>query len=382
VSVWDDFGGSRPLEAVRRQIDGREPAHAWLLLGPSGSGKRAAAAAMAAALNCPMAPGIGCGECSICARVLRHRHPDVHVIIPEGLVIPVDLVREVIIPEAARSSFEGRYKIFVIEEADRMNDAAQNALLKTLEEPQPDTVFVLISDNEEDLLETLRSRCRIVQLEPISEEHVMAVLEREGASRDAARAAARASEGDLHRARDIAFEDLARDRRRLWSSLPSRLVAPLEALDAAAEVLDHARQAARERERVQRTEVSELAEAMGEGRGTAAARNALAKRHRRELKRVEEEVLGEALAYLAFFYRDVVALRSGARDTVVNLDAIAALEPWTHSHHSDGSLLAASERCLAARASFAFNANLTLAVESALVEVGRLLAPPLSAPGH
>jgi DNA polymerase III subunit delta' len=379
MSVWADIEESRPVEGLRRQLARGGPARAWLLLGPRGSGKRAAALAMAAALNCTRAPGVGCGDCSNCARTLRRRHPDVHYVVPEGLVIPVDVVRESIIPEAARSTFEARYKVFVVEEADRMNDPAQNALLKTLEEPEADAVFVLISDNEEELLETLRSRCRIVHLEPLSERHIVQLLESEGASHDTAIAAGRASEGDLQRARALAKDERVRARRLLWSSLPSKLGSPVAALDAASEVLHQAKEAVRERELVQRDEIRELAEALGEGRGTAAARNALAKRHRRELKRVEEEVLGEAFFYLASFYRDVVAVRRGASGALVNGDALAALQAWTGWEASDHNLLAASERCLGARASFVFNANPTLAVESAFVDLTRLVPPPAHA---
>jgi DNA polymerase-3 subunit delta' len=330
---------------------------------------------MAASLNCTVSPGEGCGGCSSCLRTLRHRHPDVHHIVPEGLVIPVDVVRETVIPEAARSAFEGLYKVFIIEEADCMNDAAQNALLKTLEEPQPDTVFVLISDDEDELLETLRSRCRVLHLEPISEDVIVSLLEQGGAPGDRAVVSARASEGDLRRARELAFEEFARARRARWASLPGRLESFLEALDVASELLEEARAAARERARGHRGEIAELAEAMGEGRGTAAARNALAKRHRRELKRIEEEILGEALSYLASFYRDVVALRAGAQDAVTNLDAGDALEAWAGRELSDRSLLTAADRCIAARASFASNANPALAVESALVELTTLLPP-------
>ena len=379
MSVWDDFPSSALLEGLRRQTAAREPAHAWLLLGPSGSGKRMTATAMAAALNCPIAPGTGCGTCSSCSRVLRHRHPDVHHIVPEGLVIPVDVIREAVIPEAARSAFEARYKVFAIEEADRMNDAAQNALLKTLEEPFADTVFVLISDNDEELLDTLRSRCRIVHLEPVPEDHIVRVLESEGVTSELALTAARVSEGDFGRAREL-VEGPAHERRMRWATLAPRLTSPVPALEAGAEVGAESRAAAKERERMQKEEVMELAEALGEGRGTAAARNALAKRHRRELKRVEEDVYGEALTYLASFYRDVVALRAGARKAVTNADAIDVVEAWAASSLSDRALLSAAERCLAARASFAFNANQTLAIEATLVELTRVAPPPLEAP--
>ena len=120
---------------------------------------------------------------------------------PEGSVIPVDVIREVVLPEAARSPFEGTTKVFVIEDADLMNEPAQNALLKTLEEPPADTVFILTSEHEEELLDTIRSRCRAVRLEAVPEDRLVELLQEEGASKEWARVAARLSEGDVARAR-------------------------------------------------------------------------------------------------------------------------------------------------------------------------------------
>jgi DNA polymerase-3 subunit delta' len=375
VSVWDALEGFPSARALERQVASGASPHAWLLLGPAGAGKGAAAEAIAAALNCPVEPGRGCGKCSSCRRVARRAHPDVHHHAPEGPLIPVDVVRDQIAPEAARSPFEGAFKVFILEAAERMNDAAQNALLKTIEEPQPDTVFVLVSDNEEELLETVRSRCRVVRLEPLTLARVRDVVTGEGAAPEVADAAARASSGDLTLARALALDGPTRARRSLWASLPGRLTSAASALDAAADVLQEARAAVRARDQEQRAEVLELSDALGEGRGTAAARNALGRRHRRELKRLEEDVLGEALSYLASFYRDVVAWRAGDHGSIVNSDA-PELEAWASSGGTDAAMLGASERCLVARASFESNANATLAMEAVLVELSRLVPPP------
>ena len=178
MSVWGALEGSAVESQLAAQVMAGEVVHAWLLLGPPGSGKRAVAFTMAAALNCEVEPLHGCGECSSCTRILRSRHPDVHHILPEGPLIPVDLIRDTVIPEASRSPFEAHYKIFIIEEAERMNEAAQTALLKTLEEPQPGTIFFLISDQEDDLLDTIRSRCRTLRLEPVSEDRIVGLLPR------------------------------------------------------------------------------------------------------------------------------------------------------------------------------------------------------------
>ena len=373
MSVWEPLGPSPVIDSLARQIQGVAATHAWLLVGPAGAGKRPAAIAMAAALNCEVEPGRGCGQCSSCLRILRRRFPDVHHIVPEGPIIPVDVVRETIVPEAARSPFEGRTKVFIIEEAERMNPAAQNALLKTLEEPHEDTVFVLISEDEDELLETIRSRCRIVRLDAISEARLIELLERQGVASDAALVAARVAEGDLERALELASDSSSSTRRRMWLELPRRLSSPMDAMDAAADVLDAAREAVKELEAVHKSEAVELAEILGERRGTAQARNALAKRHRRELRRREEEVLGEALDTLASFYRDVLVMRRGGAEAITNIDLTEEIQRWVRGQSSDGALVAAIARCVDTRAALLRNANPSLQIEAVLVELARLV---------
>jgi DNA polymerase III subunit delta' len=380
MTVWDSVHRSRAPMGLAAQIASGEAAHSWLLTGPSGSGKRSAAVAMASALNCTVEPGRGCGTCQTCTRISRGRHPDVHHIVPEGQIIPVDVIREAVIPEAARSPFEATFKVFIIEEAERMHPYAQNALLKTLEEPHGDTIFVLVSDRDEELLDTIRSRCRVVRLEPVPEEQIIGLLRREGASDEAAVLAARLSDGDVEKARALALDEAVIARRWLFRGIPGRLKSPSDAFDAAYEVLAEAKDAVKAREQVQRELVVELAEAMGEGRGTATARNALVKRHRRELRRVEDEVLGEALGSLASFYRDVLVARAGGKEALLNLDVEDAIESWARSEVSDAALVAAIERCLWARGSLLKNANATLAIESTLVELARLVPPLELAP--
>jgi DNA polymerase III subunit delta' len=373
MSVWEGLSG-RAVSGLQRQLAQGEISHAWLLSGPSGAGKGAVAEAMAAALNCLDEPLCGCNQCSSCRRVLSRAHPDVHWVAPEGSVIAVDAIRDGVIPEATRSPFEGRYKVFVLEQAELMNEAAQSSLLKTLEEPQPDTVFILLSHDEEEILETIRSRCRIVRLEPTSEKHLVALLEREGAGAETALMAARLSEGDAGAARRWAFDASVAERRSLWLSIPRRLRAATDAIDAASEILDQARAAGAAQKRAHLQETRALADVIGEGRGTGSARGALALRHRREQRHAEEAVLGEALGTLAGFYRDVVAVRRGS-SSVANLDRVDELQEWAHTSVSDGALMSAVERLIDGRAALLSNANVLLALEAALAEVTRLTLP-------
>lgn len=377
MSVWDPLRGNVTIAALEKQVTGREIAHSWLLLGPRGAGKTSAALAMAASVNCSVAPSVGCGDCSSCLRTLRRRHPDVHHVSAEGAFILVDQIRDSVLAIASMSPFEGRSKVFIIEEADRMNPSAQNALLKTLEEPFRDTLFILLSGREEELLDTVKSRCRVVHLHRVAEEQIAEMLTAEGTPPEKALLAARVCEGDFQRALNLVSSPSAWDRRALWLSMPRRLVSPIDALDAAAEIVAEARSAGKEREAEQKTELSDLAEAMGEGRGTGSLRTALAKRHRRELRRAEEAVLSDALDVLGSFYRDALALRSGG-EAVANLDRLEELRTWADSPVPDAAFVGAVEACVAARSALFKNANVALTIEHAVLELARLV-PPVAA---
>ncbi len=369
TSPWTALAASEPARMVQRQLQAADVPQAWLFAGARGGGKAMAARAVASALQCELSPREGCGGCSSCTRIARGSHPDVHHIEPEGPLIPVDLIREVVLPQAARSPFEGRYKIFVIHEAHRMNDAAQNALLKTLEEPLPDTVFLLISDNEDELLETIRSRCRVVRFATLALGSVKAVLQDRGVDPARAETAARVAGGDLERALELSLDDQAWARRRSWLAIPRRLESSVAAMDVVAEVLDEVKVALKGRERAQKSEVKELDDALGGARGTAGARNALLARHRRELRRVEEDLVIEVLQTLASFYRDVLVLRNADLDEVVNLDVVEELKTWVDAPVANGAVVHAADRCARAELTIPRNANRQLALESVFLDL-------------
>src|SRR6201989_3322131 len=189
--------------------------HAWLVTGPPGSGRSIAALCFAAALQCTSDGVPGCGECRACTTTMAGTHADVRRIIPEGLSIGVDEMRN-IVQIASRRAGPGRGEIVLIEDADRLTEGAANALLKVVEEPPPSTVFVLCapSVDPEDISVTLRSRCRHVALVTPPAEAIAQVLIDSGIPEADARWAASVSGGHVGRARWLATDEQARARRK------------------------------------------------------------------------------------------------------------------------------------------------------------------------
>jgi DNA polymerase-3 subunit delta' len=169
--VWQTVGQDRAVAALQRGLAQGRRAHAYLLVGPSQVGKGTLALELAQALNCE-GPEPPCQECSACRRIAAGIHADVQVVGVEagdgGLHkdISIDQIREVGRAVSLRP-FEGRCRVIIIDPADAMNEAAQNAFLKTLEEPPPDVVFVLITSRPQALRATIRSRCQQLDLSPL-----------------------------------------------------------------------------------------------------------------------------------------------------------------------------------------------------------------------
>ena len=219
------IGHRRLLTLLSRAIARDTLPPALLLAGPAGVGKRRVALALARAVNClePRATDEferdACGKCASCRRIERGVHPDVIVIEPGDMgSIKIEAVRDVV-DRAGYRPFEGRRRVVIINEADALVDAAQNALLKTLEEMPPTSIFVLVSSLPDALLPTVRSRCPRLRFGPLSAGEVAQVLVRDHRYSDAdARAAAADADGSVGRALaadSAGLADAREDARRL-----------------------------------------------------------------------------------------------------------------------------------------------------------------------
>ena len=226
---WHEIEGQdRAVRLLRRALDGRQLHHAYLIAGGEGVGKELLARLLAQAANCEAdVPARPCGACPTCAAILRGIYTDVFWVRPQselvarGLINKGDLEgaasREIRVDEvrtlARRLSFaltSGRRKIVVIAPADALNERAQNALLKTLEEPPADTTFLLLTANPDQLLPTVRSRCARLTLVPLTEALIARRLQAHGVPETAALARAARSEGSLGRALTLSAEELAK----------------------------------------------------------------------------------------------------------------------------------------------------------------------------
>lgn len=169
VTLEEVRGQARVVELLKRALATERVAQSYLFAGPASCGKHTTGLALAMALNCLDAPGLGCHECASCNKIAEGIHPDVRTLEPQGTQqrIPIEVIRKQVIPALAMPPHEGRARVFLIEEAASMAGPAANALLKTLEEPPPRTHFVLGCVAPVQLLPTIRSRCQRVNFQAL-----------------------------------------------------------------------------------------------------------------------------------------------------------------------------------------------------------------------
>ena len=360
--------------------------HSWLITGPPGSGRSVAAVCFAAALQCTSDGVPGCGHCRACTTTTAGTHADVRRITPEGLSIGVDEMRA-IVATASRRPSTGRWQVVVIEDADRLTEGAANALLKVVEEPPPSTVFLLCapSVDPEDIAITLRSRCRHVALVTPAVEAIAEVLrEIDGLSENDAHWAASVSGGHVGRARRLATDPEARDRRARALGLardaatPSRAYAAVEELVVSAEGEARALNLGRNE-----AETEELSTALGAGgtgkgtagalRGSAGALKDLEKRQKSRQTRASRDALDRALIDLATYFRDALMVAGGAQAVTANHPDMAEQVAALAAYASPDRLLRCIEAVLACREALATNVKPKFAVDAMVATVGQAL---------
>jgi len=344
MSVWSALVGQESAAAQFRRAaadahaEAEDPAaasamtHAWLIVGPPGSGRSVAAVAFASALVCP---DLGCGHCRACADVASGMHPDVTVVRPSGVIMGVEQTRG-LVGRIGVMPTRGDWNVIVIEDADRLNEHADNALLKSLEEPPPHGVWVLCAPSLDDVLPTIRSRCRVVRLRtpPIDEvaEHLQQV---DAVDPAMASYAARAAQGHIGRARALATDPEVRVRHQRVLGFPHRLGSVAGCLAAASEIIGDARdQVGAVAEPLEAAEVAAVLRAHGEGgTGAGSARSRassalkeLEKDQRNRRRRLLRDELDRVLLDLLGLYRDVLAVMCGAEVQLVNAQARAEIE--------------------------------------------------------
>ncbi|MCL1898669.1 MAG: DNA polymerase III subunit delta' [Micrococcales bacterium] len=329
------MGQPGPVQILRKAA--AEPGsmtHAWLITGPPGSGRSVAARAFAAGLQCSRG---GCGECDDCRAVMHRTHPDVLDAATQKVVIGIDEAREWV-TLAARAPAMGRWRVLLIEDADRMLERTGNVLLKSLEEPPQHTVWILTAPSPADVLVTVRSRCRLVNLGIPPVQAVVDVLVRDGVAAETARTAALAAECHIGLARRLATNSAAAAWRCSVLDVPAKAASVALAVLSASRLDEAAKAQAeaviKEREGAAR---DELLSHMGEstrGRLTSYGRARVKEfdeESKKRAKRGQVDTLDRALTYLLAYYRDVLVVQFGAQVELVNADQADLVTAGAHT---------------------------------------------------
>ena len=312
--------------AARHGDRGSAMTHAWLFTGPPGSGRSLAAVAFAAALECTDPEVIGCGECEQCRKVRNDAHTDVIHIVPRELTIGVDTMREEVVNPAAMMPNVGKWRIVILDNADRLTDAAANTLLKTVEEPPAHTVIMLCapSTDPEDIIPTLLSRSRHVYVPQPSIDDVANILLREGdISESVARLAAAASGPHVGRARHLVRNKDSQIRRTNILNLAELIFHGSQAFQAVSGLVKNAADEAKSSlAEEQERDKEKLSNALGMGakgkgaqkalRGSATQLKELEALHKKRETRAVRDALDMQLVDLMGLYRDALMLSVGA----------------------------------------------------------------------
>lgn len=310
-----------PVRLVQTMLRrGRLP-NGLLFWGPAGVGKRLTAMALAQAINCSERPDAGCGECLGCRRVARGNHPDVRVVTPfrKARVIDVEAI-ETVNELAALRPYESSWRVFIIDDADRMNPTAQNHFLKTLEEPPGQSLFILVTEHPRILLPTIRSRCQLVRFGGLAPDTVAELLRTQrDLPEDMAQAIAAISQGQISRALDLVDSE----KRDIALTVVEKLQSGAEPMDVAQDFVQHLET---QRKQIEAQYIGDNDDA-AEPAASAEDKKARQDRQKAVADTMVRRDIVEYLHILQTWYRDVLVLNAtGMENQVLNRDRLAALE--------------------------------------------------------
>lgn len=374
--VWQSLAGQH---AVIEQLTGQQtitsPTHAWLFTGPPGSGRSLAARAFAQTLQCEQHDPAdrGCGTCQACETIGAGTHADVNIVTTEKVSYAIEDVRELVANAHDRPS-TARWRIIIIEDADRMTERATNVLLKAIEEPPERTIWMLSAPSPADVLVTIRSRTRHVQLVIPSVEAVAELLtQRDGIEPQLAQTCARASQSHVGVARWLARSPEARERRDMIVHLPLSIRSASEAMDAANNlhklIQDEAEASAADRNAAER---ASLMRSLG-----LAQDEPVPPKLRVHVRRMEDnqtarnrraihDALDRAMIDLSGIYRDLLLLHVSAATALINEHLRTKLTDYAATITAE-HCLSALEAISLARKRLAGNVPPLLALEAMLL---------------
>lgn len=386
--MWDELVGQQEAIDVFRAASQSELAsatshdsamtHSWLVTGPPGSGRSNLAYAFAASLLCRDG---GCGTCGDCKQVAARTHPDLATLTTERVIISIDEVRA-LVQSSQYSPAVSRYRVIVIEDADRMAERTSNVLLKALEEPPERTVWILCAPSEADLIPTIRSRVRSVRLRvPSVPDVAELIVARDGVDAVTAERAARHAQSHIGMAHRLATNPDAAARREETVRLVLGIMTVREAVLAAARMIeiatDDAKAITEERDGV---ELEQLRRSMGIAEGDAIPSNlrsqvkGLEEQQKRRATRSLRDGLDRILVDLLSVYRDVLRLQLGVSDELINVEFESELRAAASARSSEDTL-ATMEAIGVARERIDANVAPALAMEALLIRASRSEVP-------